>query len=135
MNTLRKQINATFLIVAIALGVTFGSAQRSEATLYESYLPNFTTYYTYWVTTNNNVYLGYAYSNLYYWYASFYSDYYGYQMDSFGYKGDKKLATAYNFSPSTLTSKLTDKTYYTYYYAYYAFYGDYYYHHYVLGDV
>jgi hypothetical protein len=135
MNILRNKLKSVLLIAVITVSMMLASTQNSKATLYESYLPDYTFWLTYYITYQNNVYYGYAYAYLYYWYGSFYSDYYGYQSDSFGYKSDQKLATAYSFFSSALTAKLKSFTNYTYYYAYYAYYGDYYYHHYVLGDV
>ena len=135
MNILRNKLKSVLLIAAITVSMMLASTQNSKAYLYESYLPDYTTWWTYYIVYQNNVYLGYAYAYLEYWNASFYADYTGYQSDSIGYKSDQKLATAYSFFSPALTSKLKSFTNYTYYYAYYAYVGDFYYHHYVLGDV
>jgi hypothetical protein len=135
LNILWTKVKGITLIAGIALGVMFGSVQKSKAVLYENYLPYYTYYWTYYINTGNTVYYGYAQAYLYYWWASFYSDYYGYQNDGLGYKADKKIATAYSFPYPTLTAKLPEFTAYTYWYTFYAYFGDYYYHHYVLGDV
>jgi hypothetical protein len=117
MNTLRKKIQASFLIIGIAFGVMFGSAQQSKAAYYDNYYQYYQNNINAYNSTGNPFYYYTARAFLYYYYSGYYGDRYAFTYDPYGDYSDRHMSSSYYSSYS----------YHDIYYNYYAWYGDYYY--------
>ena len=111
MKILSKKLKTAVLVLAIALGVMFGTTQQSKAAFYNNYYTLYSIYLSYYYSTGIAQYYWDAYAFYYYYLAGYYGDYFGYYADPFA---DKST----NYRGST--------TYAGYYYNTYAYYGDYY---------
>ena len=110
MKILSKKLKTAVLVLAIALGVMFGTTQQSKAAFYNNYLTQHSIALSYYYSTGNVQYYWGSRAYYYYYLAGYYGDYYGYYSDRFGYKST-------NYAGST---------YAAYYYGNYTYYGDYY---------
>lgn len=109
MKILSKKLKTTVLVLGVALGVMFGTAQQSKAAFYNNYNTLYTIYLSYYYSTGYAPYYWHAVASHYYYLAGYYGDYFGYYADRFGYKST-------NYAGST---------YAAYYYGTFTYYGDY----------